>query len=240
MLCACFRGAYEQKHKGPHQARGAKAQRLREKEEGQRENSYPMEGGKRFEVDYITLQMHITLHYLFVRLFFNRNYAANAAVGYAATHHLDTGQMLPTRCIGEMDPVKCCSLHVCFALPRDNACVCVCVRVRVCSITIGDSGDMVAEAEIPNGIDASVIAMDQEMAIVKSPVYIKVYPLILANGYVASITCILKLPAPPINIPSAQSYEEWKDMFSKYLLQIDLPGILPLIIYIIHVIVYMF
>ena len=113
------------------------------------------------------------------------------------------------------------------------------MRVRVCSITIGDSGDVVTEAEIPNGIDASVIAMDQEMAIVKNPVYIKVYPLILANGYVASITCILKLPAPPINIPSAQSYEEWKDVFGKYLLQIDLPGILPLIIYIIHVIVYM-
>ncbi len=100
--------------------------------------------------------------------------------------------------------------------------MCVCVR----SITIGDSGDVVIEVEIPNGIDASIIAMDQEMSIVKNPVFIKVYPLILANGYVASITCILKLPAPSIKIPSAQLYREWKDTFSKYLLQIDLPGIL--------------
>jgi len=54
------------------------------------------------------------------------------------------------------------------------------------SITIGDKGDVVLEAEIPNGIDASIIAVDQEMNIVNTPVYLKVFPLILASGFVAS------------------------------------------------------
>jgi hypothetical protein len=54
----------------------------------------------------------------------NRNYAANAAVGYVATHHLDTGQMLPTRCIGEMDPVKCDSLLAFMTLLNKSLLLC--------------------------------------------------------------------------------------------------------------------